>query len=121
MREARPEVDAEAGARTMKAVRIHAFGGPEVLRVDDVPIPAPGPGTVLVSVAAAGVGPWDSWIRAGQSVLPQPLPLTPGSDIAGEVAAAWRRGSSPRSSASSWSCPPPASPSCWWSRMFGWR
>ena len=72
----------------MKAVRVHAFGSPEVLRVEDVPIPAPGPGTVLVRVVAAGVGPWDSWIRAGRSVLPQPLPLTPGSDIAGEVAAA---------------------------------
>ena len=42
---------------------------------------------MLVRVAAAGVGPWDAWIRAGKSVLPQPLPLTLGSDLSGTVAA----------------------------------
>jgi NADPH:quinone reductase-like Zn-dependent oxidoreductase len=38
-----------------------------------------------VKVEAAGVGPWDAWIRAGKSALPQPLPLTPGSDLSGEI------------------------------------
>jgi NADPH:quinone reductase-like Zn-dependent oxidoreductase len=38
-------------------------------------------------VEAAGVGPWDAWIRAGRSALPQPLPLTPGSDLSGDIAA----------------------------------
>ena len=46
----------------------------------------PAAGEVLVKVHAAGVGPWDAWIRAGKSALPQPLPLTLGSDLAGEVA-----------------------------------
>ncbi|HEU4647661.1 MAG TPA: NADP-dependent oxidoreductase [Gemmatimonadales bacterium] len=41
----------------------------------------------MVKVEAAGVGPWDSWIRAGKSALPQPLPLTPGSDLSGDIAA----------------------------------
>jgi NADPH:quinone reductase-like Zn-dependent oxidoreductase len=49
--------------------------------------PKPGPGEVLVKVHAAGVGPWDGWIRAGRSALPQPLPLTLGSDLSGEVEA----------------------------------
>ncbi len=40
-----------------------------------------------MKVAAAGVGPWDAWIRAGKSAMPQPLPLTPGSDLSGEVVA----------------------------------
>ena len=53
--------------------------------VSPAPIPTPIEGEVGVKVMAAGVGPWDAWIRAGKSVLPQPLPLTPGSDIAGVV------------------------------------
>ncbi|WP_437331199.1 NADP-dependent oxidoreductase [Sorangium sp. So ce381] len=69
------------------AARVHRFGGPEVIVIEEVPVPLPGPGEVLVRVAAAGVGPWDAWIRAGKSVLPQPLPLTLGSDLAGAVVA----------------------------------
>jgi NADPH:quinone reductase-like Zn-dependent oxidoreductase len=57
------------------------------MRFEQVPRPTPGPGEVLVKVEAAGVGPWDAWIRAGESALPQPLPLTLGSDFSGEVAA----------------------------------
>jgi len=41
----------------------------------------------MVKVEAAGVGPWDGWIRAGKSALPQPLPLTLGSDLSGEIVA----------------------------------
>jgi NADPH:quinone reductase-like Zn-dependent oxidoreductase len=71
----------------MKAVRIVAFGGAEALTYEDVERPEPGPDEVLVRVEAAGVGPWDAWIRAGRSVLPQPLPLILGSDLAGVVEA----------------------------------
>jgi NADPH:quinone reductase-like Zn-dependent oxidoreductase len=67
----------------VKACRIHRFGPPDAIVLEDVPVPEPAPGEVLVRVAAAGVGPWDGWIRAGKSVLPQPLPLTLGSDLAG--------------------------------------
>jgi NADPH:quinone reductase-like Zn-dependent oxidoreductase len=71
--------------RTMLAVRVHHFGGLDSLVLEDVPRPAPGEGEVLLRVKAAGVGPWDAWIRSGRSVLPQPLPLTLGSDVAGLV------------------------------------
>ena len=69
----------------MKANRVHDFGAPDVIAFEDVPRPIPGEHEVLVRVKAAGVGPWDCWIRAGKSVLPQPLPLTLGSDLSGIV------------------------------------
>jgi NADPH:quinone reductase-like Zn-dependent oxidoreductase/quercetin dioxygenase-like cupin family protein len=72
---------------TMRAARVHRFGPPDAIVVERVPRPMPGEGEVLVRVVAAGVGPWDGWIRAGRSVLPQPLPLTPGSDLSGVVEA----------------------------------
>ena len=69
----------------MKAVRIHHFGPPEVVVVEDIPKPSRGHGEVLVRVAAAGVAPWDAIIREGKSkVSPQP-PLTLGSDLSGIV------------------------------------
>ena len=71
----------------MMAWRVHEFGPPDVMRFERVPRPNPGPGEVLVKVEAAGVGPWDGWIRAGKSALPQPLPLTLGSDLSGEIVA----------------------------------
>lgn len=71
----------------MQAIQIDAYGDADVLQLRQLPIPSPGQGEVLVKIQAAGVGPWDAWIRAGKSVLPQPLPLTPGSDIAGVVVA----------------------------------
>jgi NADPH:quinone reductase-like Zn-dependent oxidoreductase len=74
-------------ARRLKANRIHVFGGPEVILFEYVPRPTPGAGEALVRVHAAGVGPWDAWVRAGRSALPQPLPLTLGADIAGTVEA----------------------------------
>jgi NADPH:quinone reductase-like Zn-dependent oxidoreductase len=70
---------------SMKAWRVHEFGPPEKMVFEAIPRPAPAAGEVLVKVHAAGVGPWDAWIRAGKSALPQPLPLTLGSDLAGEV------------------------------------
>jgi NADPH:quinone reductase-like Zn-dependent oxidoreductase len=71
----------------MMAWRVHEFGSPETMKFERVPRPEPGPGEVLVKVAAAGVGPWDGWIRSGKSALPQPLPLTLGSDLSGEIVA----------------------------------
>jgi NADPH:quinone reductase-like Zn-dependent oxidoreductase len=71
----------------MKAARIHKFGGPEVIVVEDVPVPLPASGEVLVRVAAAGVAPWDALIREGQSKSSPPLPLTLGSDLSGVVEA----------------------------------
>lgn len=82
-RPARPRTQAPR----MRAIRIHAFGPPDVMVPVDLPRPAAGPGDVLVRIEAAGVGPWDAWVRAGRSALPQPLPLTPGADLAGIVEA----------------------------------
>jgi NADPH:quinone reductase-like Zn-dependent oxidoreductase len=69
----------------MQAIRVHHFGGLDSLVAEDLPRPTPGHGEVLLRVKAAGVGPWDALIRSGHSVLPQPLPLTLGSDVAGVV------------------------------------
>lgn len=75
------------GDLSMMAWRVHEFGPPETMQFERVPVPEPGPGEILVSVHAAGVGPWDGWIRSGRSALPQPLPLTLGSDLSGEILA----------------------------------
>src|SRR5215207_11258104 len=72
---------------SMMAWRVHEFGPPETMQFEHVPVPDPGPGEVLIKVHAAGVGPWDGWIRAGRSALPQPLPLTLGSDLSGDIQA----------------------------------
>jgi NADPH:quinone reductase-like Zn-dependent oxidoreductase len=82
-----PEANEEGTHSTMMAWRVHEFGPPEVMKFERVPCPEPGPGEVLVKVEAAGVGPWDGWIRAGKSALPQPLPLTLGSDLSGVIVA----------------------------------
>lgn len=67
----------------MKAIRIHEFGGPDVLKYEDIPESQPGPGEVRVKVIAAGVNPIDWKIRRGYMELP--LPITVGSDVAGVV------------------------------------
>ncbi|MCX5199244.1 NADP-dependent oxidoreductase [Streptomyces sp. NBC_00249] len=78
---------------TMRAVRVHAFGGPEQLLYEEVPRPAAGAGEVLVRVHAAGVNPPDRYARQGFTNIPEamrpawPLPFTPGTDISGVVAA----------------------------------
>jgi NADPH:quinone reductase-like Zn-dependent oxidoreductase len=72
---------------TMIALRVAQFGGPEAIYAEQIPVPEPAEDEVLVKIFAAGVGPWDAWIRSGHSVLPQPLPLTLGSDISGIVVA----------------------------------
>ena len=83
-----PQANEERTRSTMMAWRVHEFGPPEMMKFEHVSRPEPGPGEVLVKVEAAGVGPWDGWIRAGKSALPQPLPLTLGSDLSGEIVAA---------------------------------
>jgi NADPH:quinone reductase-like Zn-dependent oxidoreductase len=82
-----PARPTQASAATMRAARVHQFGGPDVISLDTIDRPEPGMDEVLVRVKAAGVGPWDGWIRGGRSVLPQPLPLTLGSDLSGIVEA----------------------------------
>src|ERR671939_986106 len=71
----------------MKAARIHHFGPPDVIEVEDIPRPSPAPGEVLVRVAALGVAPWDALIREGKSKVSRQPPLTLGSDFAGVVEA----------------------------------
>jgi NADPH:quinone reductase-like Zn-dependent oxidoreductase len=72
---------------TMKAVRLHEYGGPEVLRYEDVPRPEPAEGEVLVKVHATSVNPVDWKIRAGymKGFLDYSLPLIPGWDLSGVV------------------------------------
>ena len=69
----------------MKAARIHRFGAPDVVVVEEVPRPAPAAGELLIRVAASGVGPWDALIREGKSKVSPPPPLTLGSDLSGVV------------------------------------
>jgi NADPH2:quinone reductase len=71
----------------MKAIRVHQFGGPEVLKFEEVPTPKPDTGQVLVRVRAAGVNPYDTYMRAGTYAIKPQLPYTPGSDAAGTVEA----------------------------------
>jgi NADPH2:quinone reductase len=71
----------------MKAIRIHKFGGPEVLKLEHLEKkPVPGSNQILVQVKAAGVNPVDTYVRAGGFGSPS-LPLTPGGDAAGVVVA----------------------------------
>src|SRR5918998_3905087 len=71
----------------MKAIRVHEFGAPEVMRLEDVPEPRAGAGQILVRVRAAGVNPVDTYVRAGAYAKTPELPYTPGSDAAGIVEA----------------------------------
>ena len=71
----------------MKAIQVAEFGGPEVLKLNEVPIPKPEAGQVLVKVYAAGVNPYDTYMRTGTYAIKPPLPYTPGSDAAGVVEA----------------------------------
>ena len=69
----------------MKAIRVHEFGGPEVLRLEEVPTPQPGPGEVLVRIHAIGINPVETYIRAGTYARLPELPYTPGNDGAGLI------------------------------------
>lgn len=70
----------------MKAIRLHTFGEPEVLQLEDVADPQPGPGQVVVRIHAVGVNPVETYIRSGIYPKP-PVPYTPGNDGAGVIAA----------------------------------
>lgn len=71
----------------MKAIRVHEFGGPEVMRLEETADPQPGAGQVLVRISAAGVNPVDAYIRTGTHAQRPNLPYTPGMDAAGTIAA----------------------------------
>lgn len=75
--------------QTMKAVRIHSWGGPEVMRVEDAPLPVLADDDVLVRVVAAAINPVDWKIRQGylKDMLPHKLPLILGWDVSGVVTA----------------------------------
>ena len=74
---------------TMKAIRVHEYGGPEVLRYEEAPRPDPGPGEVLVRIRAAGVNPVDWQVREGhrREALAYRMPFVPGWDVSGVVEA----------------------------------
>ena len=69
----------------MKAIVVHEFGGPEVLKLEEIPTPRPGADQVLVRVKAVGVNPYDTYMRNGSYAIKPPLPYTPGSDAAGTI------------------------------------
>lgn len=71
----------------MKAIVVHQFGGPEMLKLEEVPTPKPAAGQVLVRIHAAGVNPYDTYMRTGTYAQKPPLPYTPGSDAAGVIEA----------------------------------
>src|SRR5258705_13538204 len=75
----------------MKAIRVHQFGEPDVLKLEEVPNPTPGPGQVVVRIRAVGVNPVETYIRAGR-YGPKQFPFTPGNDGAGIIEALWPGG-----------------------------
>ncbi len=71
----------------MKAIRVSEYGGPSVLKLEEVPTPQPGPSQVLVRNHAVGVNPVDTYLRSNTDNRGPKLPYTPGSDAAGVVEA----------------------------------
>ena len=71
----------------MKAIQVHEFGGPEVLKLEEIPTPKPAAGQVLVRIHGVGVNPYDTYMRNGTYAVKPALPYTPGSDGAGVVEA----------------------------------
>lgn len=71
----------------MKAILAHQFGGPDVLRYEDLADPTPGPGQVRVRLHAVGVNPFDTYMLSGTYAITPPLPYSPGADGAGVVEA----------------------------------
>ena len=69
----------------MKAIVVSRFGGPEVMRIEEMADPVPGEGQVVVRLHAAGVNPVDTYIRSGQYAQQAHLPYTPGIDGAGVI------------------------------------
>ena len=71
----------------MKAIIVREFGGPEVLKLEEISTLRADSGQVLVRIHAAGVNPYDTYMRNGTYAIKPPLPYTPGSDAAGVVEA----------------------------------
>jgi NADPH:quinone reductase len=71
----------------MKAIRVSQYGGPSVLKLEEIPVPPPGPAQVLVRNRAVGVNPVDTYLRSNTDNRGPKLPYTPGSDAAGVVEA----------------------------------
>jgi NADPH2:quinone reductase len=71
----------------MRAIRVHQFGGPEVLRIEEIDDPRPNAREAIVRIRAAGVNPVDAYMHTGMYARKPMLPYTPGSDGAGEIAA----------------------------------
>src|SRR5688572_15390439 len=71
----------------MRAIRVSEYGGPSVLKIEEVPAPQPGPGQVLVRTRAIGVNPVDTYLRSNMDNRGPKLPYIPGSDAAGTVEA----------------------------------
>ena len=71
----------------MKAIRVREFGGPEVLKLEELPDLQVGQGQVVVRVHAAGVNPVEAYVRTGTYAFKPNLPYTPGNDAAGVVTA----------------------------------
>ncbi|HMF97285.1 MAG TPA: NADPH:quinone reductase [Vicinamibacterales bacterium] len=69
----------------MKAIRVHEFGGPSVLKLEEIPDLQPGSGEVVVRVRAAGVNPVDAYMHTGTYARKPALPYTPGQDGAGDI------------------------------------
>ncbi len=69
----------------MKAIVVREFGGPETMKLEDVPDPTPGAGQVLVRLHAAGVNPYDTYMLRGNYAIKPALPYTPGADGGGVV------------------------------------
>src|SRR5206468_11669900 len=82
-----PAADGRIRFGPMKAIRVHQVGGPEVLKLEEVPDPRPGPGQVVVRAHAVGVNPVDTYVRSGRYGQ-KVFPYTPGADAAGVVESA---------------------------------
>lgn len=93
MKQSEDQIGKIESVQEMKAIRLHEFGGPEVLRYETAPLPKLKAGEVLVRVRAAGINPPDWYLRDGYKMLPPewqpqiPLPAIPGSDVSGVVEA----------------------------------
>jgi NADPH2:quinone reductase len=71
----------------MKAILAHEFGGPEVLKYEDLDDPTAAPGEVVIDIKATGINPADTYMRGGAYAIVPPLPYTPGGDAAGVISA----------------------------------
>ena len=69
----------------MKAIVVHEFGGPEVLKLEEFPTPKAGPGQAVVRIHASGVNPFDTYMRNGTYAIKPALPYIPGGEGAGVV------------------------------------